>query len=188
MHTNRPTNHPSNNYGDMAMFRFFKMPASRHLEFSNSGNLTADELRWSRMHHITKFHQNLPSGCEDISISPVFPHDGRPPSWIWFPRFWTTNLVYLLVFTGEQNLVGIHAVISMIWTFEYFARLAWKCLSTPQSNGWTKSLNSYSLCGTWTPSNTPMLWPTPLATPNRIRIHSAVLPQGTRRTDRQTDR
>jgi len=39
MHTNRRTNHPSNNYGDMVIFQFFKMPASCHLEFSNSGNL-----------------------------------------------------------------------------------------------------------------------------------------------------
>jgi len=39
MHTNRPTNHPSNNYGKMVIFRFFKMAAGHHLEFSNSGNL-----------------------------------------------------------------------------------------------------------------------------------------------------
>jgi len=38
-----------------------------------------------------------------------------------------------------------------------------------------------------TPSNTPIPWPTALTTPNGIRIHSAVLPQYTLRTDRQTD-
>jgi len=37
------------------------------------------------------------------------------------------------------------------------------------------------------PSNTPMPRPTPLTTPNGIWIHSAVLPQYTFRTDRQTD-
>ena len=39
-----------------------------------------------------------------------------------------------------------------------------------------------------TPSNTPIPWPTPLSIPNGIRINSAVLPQYTLRTDRQTDR
>ena len=39
-----------------------------------------------------------------------------------------------------------------------------------------------------TPSNTPIPRPTPLNNPNGIRIHSAILPQYTFRTDRQTDR
>ena len=39
-----------------------------------------------------------------------------------------------------------------------------------------------------TPSNTPITRPTPLITLNGIRIHSAVLPQYTFRTDRHTDR
>ena len=38
-----------------------------------------------------------------------------------------------------------------------------------------------------TPSNTPVLRPTPLSTPNGIRIQSAVLPHYTFRTDRRTD-
>jgi len=38
------------------------------------------------------------------------------------------------------------------------------------------------------PSNTPIPQPTPLTIPNGIRIQSAVLPQYTFRTDRQTDR
>jgi len=37
-------------------------------------------------------------------------------------------------------------------------------------------------------SNTPILRPIPLTIPNGIRIHSAVLPQYTFRTDRPTDR
>jgi len=41
--------------------------------------------------------------------------------------------------------------------------------------------------GTWTPSNTWMPVATPLTIPNGIRIHSAVLPQYTFRTDRPTD-
>ena len=39
-----------------------------------------------------------------------------------------------------------------------------------------------------TPSNTPIPQPTPLTIPNGIRIHSAMLPLYTFRTDRQSDR
>jgi len=39
-----------------------------------------------------------------------------------------------------------------------------------------------------TPSNPPIPRPTPFTNPNDIRIQSAVLPQYTLRTDRQTDR
>jgi len=38
------------------------------------------------------------------------------------------------------------------------------------------------------PSNTPILQPNALTTPNGIQIQSAVFPQFTHRTDRQTDR
>jgi len=76
------------------------------------------------MHHHAKFHQNRSSGCEDIAISRLFQDGGRTPSWI-CPRYWTTHDAYLVVFTATQNLVGIHAIVSMIVrTFEYFSRLA----------------------------------------------------------------
>ena len=39
-----------------------------------------------------------------------------------------------------------------------------------------------------TPSNTPIPRPTPLTIPNGSRIQSAILPQYTFRTDRETDR
>ena len=71
-----------------------------------------DELRRSQMHYIAKFHRNQSSSCKDIAISPVFEDGGRPPSWICFPRYWTTFETYLLIFTGMQNLLGIHAVVS----------------------------------------------------------------------------
>jgi len=45
-----------------------------------------------------------------------------------------------------------------------------------------------SLSTITTPSNTPIHRPTPLTTPNDIRIQSAVLPQYTLRNDRPTDR
>jgi len=66
------------------------------------------------MYHIVKFHPNQSSSCEDIVISPVVQDGGCPPSWICFPSYWTTYEAYLLVFTSMQNLLGIHAVVSMI--------------------------------------------------------------------------
>jgi len=47
IHTNRLTNYPSNNY-DMVIFCFFKMVASCHLEFLNSGNLWLTSCRGLR--------------------------------------------------------------------------------------------------------------------------------------------
>jgi len=47
------------------------------------------------------------------------------------PHFWTTHKAYLVVFTGVQNLIVIHAVVSIIWNFEYLLHLAWKCLFMP---------------------------------------------------------
>jgi len=52
MHTDRLTNHPSNNSSDMVIFRFSKMAAGLHLEFSNSRNLTScpqcfDAVGWA---------------------------------------------------------------------------------------------------------------------------------------------
>jgi len=70
-----------------------------------------------------------------------FQDGDRPQFWICFPRCWTTHDAYLVVITATQNLVGIHAVVSMIWTFEYFARFIWKRLFTPQSDGTTNPQN-----------------------------------------------
>jgi len=53
---------------------------------------------------------------------------------------------------------------------------------------WANKIPTLSLGARGLPSNTAMPPPTPLTTPNSIRIHSAVLPQNTFRTDRQTDR
>jgi len=80
--------------------------------------------------------------------------------------------------SAAQNLVGIHAVVSMIWTFEYFVRLAWKCLSCPQSNGRTKHPTlPLSLGAHGFPSNPPVLRPTSVITPNNSSIGSRTTAQ-----------
>ena len=47
----------------------------------------------------------------------AFAKGGRPPSWICRARTGTTQEDYLVVFIVEQNLVGIAAVLSIIWKF-----------------------------------------------------------------------
>jgi len=47
----------------------------------------------------------------DLSI---FQDNGRPASWIWDARVWTTREEYLVVFIAVQNLVGIGVVLLKI--------------------------------------------------------------------------
>ena len=49
----------------------------------------------------------------------------------------TTHDEYLMVSIVVQNLVEIDAVVSITWKFQYFARLAWKRLFTPQKLGFS---------------------------------------------------
>jgi len=96
--------------------------------FSDFVILTASELRGSQIHHNFKFYWNWSNSCKHIPIFQFFQDGGHPPSWICLPRFWTTHKAYLVVFTGVQKLVGIHAIVSMMWKFEFFLCLAWKCM------------------------------------------------------------
>ena len=59
--------------------------------------------------------------------------------------------------------------------------LQWDASTTPQNCPFSFDDHHH-------PSDTPIPRPTPLTTPNGIRIHSAVLPQYILRTDRQIDR
>ena len=47
----------------------------------------------------------------------IFQNSLRPPSWICLTHIWTTHKEYLLVFIVVHNLVGIDAVISILWKF-----------------------------------------------------------------------
>jgi len=66
-----------------------------------------------------------------------FFNGGRPPSWIWWAPFGTTHDDLLMVSIVVQNLVEIDAVVSIIWNFQQFARLAWKRLFMPQKLGFS---------------------------------------------------
>ena len=64
-----------------------------------------------------------------------FQNVGRPPSWICWSPTGTTHDDHLVVSIVTPNLVKIDAVVSITWNFQYFARLAWKRLFTPQKLG-----------------------------------------------------
>jgi len=50
----------------------------------------------------------------------VFQNGGRPPSWICYVHFWTTNDEYLVILMTVQTLVEIDAVVSITQVFNEF--------------------------------------------------------------------
>jgi len=101
----------------MAIFRFFKMAAVRHLGFSKVGNFnfrSGSEAQYASSCQISR-----------RSVEPfrrygrflIFQDGGRPPSWIGFKRVGTTHEEYLVVFVTVQNLVVISAAISTVCKF-----------------------------------------------------------------------
>ena len=52
--------------------------------------------------------------------------------------YWDHHHDHLMVSIVVQNLVEIDAVVSITWNFQYFSRLAWKRLFTPQKFGFSE--------------------------------------------------
>jgi len=94
-----------NNCGDIVVLWFFK----RIFKFQQRPGVTDASPRQSSSKSVKRLQR-----YRDFSI---FQDGGRQPSWICFPRFWITHEAYLVVFTGVQNLVGIHAAVSIIWVW-----------------------------------------------------------------------
>jgi len=44
-------------------------------------------------------------------------NSGRPRSWIYCASIRTTHVEYLVVFIIVQNLIGIDAVVRIVWMF-----------------------------------------------------------------------
>jgi len=112
------------------IFRLFKVAAGRHFGLSNSSNLNS----W----RVAEVPDASPCQISSKSVKLlrrydffIFQNGGHLSSLICILHFWSTDEAYLVVFTDVQNLVGIHAVVSIIWKFEYFVSLAWKCLFMP---------------------------------------------------------
>ena len=112
--------------GDVAIFRIFKMTTAAILDCQIHKILSAVGVWRVHMHHCTKFRQNRSIGCEDIKIFRFFKMAAVHHLWFVWGHIWTTNSEYLGVSITLQNLVMIHAVVFIIWTFQYLARLAEK--------------------------------------------------------------
>jgi len=78
------------------------------------------------MRYHAKFLQNRSNGCKGITFDSF--HNACLSSCICCMHFGTTHEEYLEVFIIVQNLIGMAAVVLMIWKFELFVCLVKKRL------------------------------------------------------------
>jgi len=114
---------------DMVIFRFFKMAAAAILDFGNFKILTIRMVKRVELHHRATFRQNRSNRGWDITIFQFFHDGGR---WICNACVGTTHEEHLVVFITVKNLVGIGAVVLIMYTFFDFASLAWKRIFPPK--------------------------------------------------------
>jgi len=85
-------------------------------------------------HQCAKFRQNRSIGCKNIKIFWFFKMAAvRHFGFVW--GIFGPPTVSIWGSLSLQNLVMIDTVFFTIWTFQYLARLAGKCLLTPQNRG-----------------------------------------------------
>jgi len=112
---------------DITIFRIFKMAAAAILDFWNRKTLLVTGVQSLETHQHANFCQNRSIGCEDIKIFQFFKMAAvRHLGFVW--GIFGQPSQYLGVSVTLQNLVMIDAVIFIIWTFQYLARLAGKSL------------------------------------------------------------
>ena len=119
---------------DIKIFRFFKMAAAAILDFRNREFLFAYGIWGPRCITVPNFVK-IGRSIEEILRFFEFSRWPPPPSWICLGHIWTTHSEYLRVSITLQNLVIVYAVVFIIWTFQYLARLAGQCLFTPEKLG-----------------------------------------------------
>ena len=125
----------SNRYGDIAIFVIFQDGGRRHFGFSEIRNFNGRSAVGGQYASLYQILSKSVKRLQRYSDLTVFHNGGRPPSWICWAPISTTHDDFLMVSIVVQNLVEIDAVVSITWNFQYFARLAWKHLFTPQNWG-----------------------------------------------------
>ena len=125
----------SHHYRDISIFVIFKMVANAILDFQKLEIFRVVPVLWPNMCHHAKFRHNRPDFCRDMAIWRFFSNGRHLPSRTRWGHTGTTHDDYLVVSIIVQNLVEIDAVVSIIWSFQYFANLAWKRLFTPHKIG-----------------------------------------------------
>ena len=114
---------------DIAIFQIFKTAVAAIFAFWNHKFLLPNGVQRVETHQQAKFCQNQSIGGEDIKS---FQDGGHPLSWICLGIF----VPYTVITWGSLSLckiylVMIDAVVFIIWTFQYLARLAGNGLFTP---------------------------------------------------------
>ena len=114
-----------NGCGDIAFngFQNGECTPSWFLKFEYFNGYTHYVLPW-------KIFSKFINGCWNTANFPIFLGGSYLPSWICSANFGMTSKEYLVVIITVQNLVGIVTIVLIIWKFEYFVCLAWKCLLT----------------------------------------------------------
>jgi len=97
-----------------SFFFIFKMLAGRHLGFSNSINLNVKRVAVVSDASPCIISSKLVKWLQRYHNFSIFQDVCHLPSWICLLHIWTTHEAYFVIFTGVQNLVGIHAVVSII--------------------------------------------------------------------------
>jgi len=111
-------------YGDIASFWNFKMATAVIFYFWNREILFDIGSRVARRISTPSFVKIGQLVAKILRFFNFSRYGSRPPSWICLGHDLTTHSEYLGVSITLQNLVMIDAVVFIIWTFQYFARLA----------------------------------------------------------------
>ena len=114
------------------IFWIFQDSGRRHLVFSKSWIFICWRYLEGSDASLYKTLSKLVVPLQRYCDFSNFQDGGRPPSWICLGHIWTTNSEYLGVSITLQNLVMIDAAVFIMWTFQYLARSAGKCLFTSQ--------------------------------------------------------
>jgi len=170
MHSNRPTNHPLNNYGDMVIFPFFKMVAGglRCITLPNFMKIGQAVVKILRF---LQFSRWRPSAVLDL-FSTLLDHPRR-----------IFGGHYCYAKFGWNPCSSFHDM--NLWIFcTFYLKTP---IHTPKRRDDKPSKPPLSLGTRGPPYNTLITWPTPLTIQNGIWIQSTVLPQYTFRTDKPTN-
>jgi len=122
----------SNHYGDIAIFVIFQDGGRRIFGFSKIRNFNSRSAIRGQYASLCQILSKSVKPLQRYSDLTFFQYGGRPPSWICWAPIGTIHDDFLMVSVVVQNLVEIDAVVSITCNFQYFARLAWKRLFTPQ--------------------------------------------------------
>ena len=121
------------------IWRFFILQdggRSHLLDCLNFKFVTVRAVKSVELRHRAIFCGNRSNRGWGMAIFRIFQDGSRPPSWICDVCVGTTHKGHLVVFSTVQNLVGIDAVVLIIWTFFDFFEFGLKMSIHAQKLGY----------------------------------------------------